>query len=43
MLTAMWILAALCIIIGVYPKPFFDLAQQAAAALAGIPSYIGVA
>nr|MDO8100216.1 proton-conducting transporter membrane subunit [Candidatus Njordarchaeota archaeon] len=42
MLIAMWILAALCIIIGVYPKPFFDLAQQAAAALTDIPSYIGV-
>nr|MDO8134842.1 proton-conducting transporter membrane subunit [Candidatus Njordarchaeum guaymaensis] len=41
MLIAMWILAALCIIIGVYPKPFFDLVQQAAAALTGIPSYIG--
>jgi multicomponent Na+:H+ antiporter subunit D len=41
MLVAMLILAALCIIIGVFPGPFFDLVQKVAAALAGIPGYIG--
>jgi NADH:ubiquinone oxidoreductase subunit 2 (subunit N) len=41
MLIAIWALAALCIIIGVFPKPFFDFVQQAAMALTGIGSYIG--
>lgn len=41
MLIAIWTLAALCIIIGVFPKPFFDFVQQAATALTGIWSYIG--
>jgi multicomponent Na+:H+ antiporter subunit D len=40
MLIGMWILAALCIIIGVYPTPFYNLAQQAASALANLGNYI---
>jgi multicomponent Na+:H+ antiporter subunit D len=40
MLIAMLILAALCIVIGVYPTPFYNLAQQVASALANFASYI---
>jgi multicomponent Na+:H+ antiporter subunit D len=40
MLIAMLVLAALCIIIGVYPTPFYDLVQQVASALANFTSYI---
>jgi formate hydrogenlyase subunit 3/multisubunit Na+/H+ antiporter MnhD subunit len=39
MLIAMLILAALCIVIGVYPTPFYNLAQQVASALADFASY----
>jgi NADH-quinone oxidoreductase subunit N len=40
MLLAMWILAALCIIIGVYPAPWFNLAQQVATAFTNFAGYI---
>ena len=40
MLIAMLALAALCIIIGVYPTPFYNFVQQVAAALANVPNYI---
>jgi proton-translocating NADH-quinone oxidoreductase chain N len=40
MLIAMWILAALCIIIGVYPTPWFNLVQQVAKAFTNFAGYI---
>jgi proton-translocating NADH-quinone oxidoreductase chain N len=41
MLVAMWILAALCIIIGVYPTPWYNLTQQVAQAFINAVGYIG--
>jgi multicomponent Na+:H+ antiporter subunit D len=40
MLIAMWMLAALCIIIGIYPTPWFNLIQQVATALTNLAGYI---
>ncbi|WXG43366.1 MAG: proton-conducting transporter membrane subunit [Promethearchaeati archaeon SRVP18_Atabeyarchaeia-1] len=40
MLFGMLVLAALCIIIGVYPTPFYNFVQQVASALANFTSYI---
>jgi proton-translocating NADH-quinone oxidoreductase chain N len=40
MLIAMWILAALCIIIGIYPTPWFNFVQQVASALTNLAGYI---
>jgi proton-translocating NADH-quinone oxidoreductase chain N len=40
MLIAMWILAALCVIIGVYPTPWVNLVQQVATALTNVAGYI---
>jgi formate hydrogenlyase subunit 3/multisubunit Na+/H+ antiporter MnhD subunit len=40
MLLAMWILAALCIIIGIYPTPWFNLTQQVATAFTNFAGYI---
>lgn len=40
MLVAMLILAALCVIIGVYPTPWFNLVQQVATAFTNFAGYI---
>ena len=40
MLLAMWILAALCIIIGIYPTPWFNLTQQIGTAFTNFAGYI---